>query len=241
MERKMTKPIVTINSLSRMIDKKTVLDCVDGSIEQGDVVALIGENGAGKTTLIETILGFSPPTSGAVRLFQDEPSLSLNDKTKQMIGYVPQQDDLLEFMSVNSYLNSVASFYDHWNKELIESLMTLWKVPANRRVSKLSIGQKQMVSILAALGHEPTLLILDEPVSSLDPSSRRKFLQTLVEIQLNKPISILFSTHIVTDVERVANRLWILKSGQLVLDDSIDNLKEKSDQSVEDLFLEVNQ
>ena len=237
----MTKPIVTINSLSKIIDKNTVLDRLNASIEEGDVIALLGENGAGKTTLIETILGFSFATSGTVQLFEGESSSSLNDQTKQIIGYVPQQDNLLEFMSVKSYLNSVGSFYDHWNKELIESLMILWKVPADKRISKLSIGQKQMVSILSALGHEPKLLILDEPVSSLDPSSRRKFLQTLVEIQLNKPISILFSTHIVTDVERVANRLWILKSGQLLIDDAIDNIKEKSDQSLEDLFLEVNQ
>lgn len=237
----MTNTIVSINNLSKEINKKMVLNQLNATIEQGDVIALLGENGAGKTTLLETLLGFSLPSSGNVSLFMNETSSGLNDETKQLIGYVPQSEDLLEFVSVEIYLNSIAAFYSNWNSELISTLMTSWNISKDSIIGKLSVGQKQMVSILAAIGHEPSLLILDEPVASLDPSSRRKFLQTLIEMQLNKKVTILFSTHIVTDVERVANRLWIMKSGKLVVDDSIDALKEKSDQSLEDLFLEVNQ
>jgi len=224
-----------------MIDNTMVLNQLNATINQGDVIALLGKNGAGKTTLIETMLGFSLPSEGNISLFMNESKPGLNNETKQLIGYVPQKEDLLEFLTVESYLNSIASFYRNWNKDLINSLMISWNIPKDILIGKLSVGQKQVVSILAALGHEPILLILDEPASSLDPSARRDFLQALVEIQLKREISILFSTHIVSDVERVANRIWVMNAGQLIIDDTIDGLKEKSDQPLEDLFLRIDQ
>jgi len=236
----MNTPIVKINNLRKEIDSQSVIDNINASIGHGDVIALLGENGSGKTTLMELLLGFSFPSDGSIELFNNEAATELSNSTKQNIGYVPQQNELFEYMTVESYLNSIAAFYKQWNQTLIESLITLWKIPASKVISKLSVGQKQMVSILAAIGHEPSLLILDEPVSSLDPSSRRKFLQALIEMQLERDVTILFSTHIVSDVERIANRLWVLKSGRLVLDESIDKLKEDADLSLEDLFLELN-
>jgi len=98
-----------------------------------------------------------------------------------------------------------------------------------------------MVSILSAIGHEPSILILDEPVSSLDPLSRRKFLQALIELQISNNSTIIFSTHIVSDVERIANRLWILKDGELVLNQTLDEVKESTSLSLEELFIGINQ
>jgi len=236
----MNTPIVKINNLRKGIDGQSVIDNINASVGRGDVIAMLGENGSGKTTLIELLLGFSFPSEGAIELFSNDSATELSNSAKQNIGYVPQQDELLEYMTVESYLNSIAAFYDQWNRPLIESLITRWKIPKRKIISKFSVGQKQIVSILAAMGHEPSLLILDEPVSSLDPRSRREFLKALIEIQLEREVTIIFSTHIVSDVERIASRLWVLKSGQLVLDESIDNLKETADLSLEDLFLELN-
>ena len=110
-----------------------------------------------------------------------------------------------------------------------QRLAQAWDVPLQRRAMQLSVGQRQKLSILAALGHEPELLILDEPVASLDPLARRQFLQELIDMVSDGSRTILFSTHIVSDLERIASRVWILKDGRLVVDEPLDALKERAE------------
>ena len=220
---------------------KPILNFINAKVAHGDVIALLGANAAGKSTLIETVLGFILPDEGNVIYENSEQAKDLSNQMKQRIGYVPQRDELIEFLTVEDYLKSIAGFYSNWNNDLINSLIVQWRVPREQLISKLSVGQRQMVSILSAIGHEPDILILDEPVSSLDPLSRRKFLKALIELQISNNTTIIFSTHIVSDVERIANRLWILKEGELVLNQAIDQLKEDSDLSLEELFIGINQ
>jgi len=234
----MIKTIVEINSLSKHFNDTLALNNISAVINQGDVVALLGENGAGKSTLMETVLGFSYPSAGQINVFGDNKPVEMSDELKHKIGYVPQTDELLTNMTVKAYLNVIAGFYSDWDAELIERLISEWKLPADKRISNLSNGQRQMVSILSAIGHHPELLVLDEPVASLDPASRRRFLQVLIDSQISDNTTVLFSTHIVSDVERVASRVWLLKEGSLVLDESLDSVKERTKNSLEDLFLE---
>jgi ABC-2 type transport system ATP-binding protein len=129
-------------------------------------------------------------------------------------------------MKGREFLGIISKFYPQWNHELVARLAKEWDVPLGRAARKLSIGQRQKLSILAALGHEPELIVLDEPVASLDPLARRVFLQELIDMVSGGDRTILFSTHIVSDLERIANRVWILKDGELVIDEPLDNLKE---------------
>jgi ABC-2 type transport system ATP-binding protein len=129
-------------------------------------------------------------------------------------------------MTGAQFLELVSRFYSRWNKDLIGRLARDWTVPLDKRAHKLSVGERQKLSILAALGHEPELLVLDEPVASLDPLSRRRFLQELIDMTSGGDRTILFSTHIVADLERIASRVWILKDGQLLVDEPLDSLKE---------------
>jgi len=224
----MTEVILKIESLVKRFGSQTVLNRIDAEVARGDVVGLLGLNGAGKTTLLETALGFAIPNEGSVSLFGQSSSAIADEAIKQRIGFVPQQDELLDTMRGSEFLELIGKFYPRWNASLIERLARDWQVPLSKPPSKMSVGQRQKLSILAALGHEPELIILDEPVASLDPLARRTFLQELIDIVSSGDRTILFSTHIVSDLERIANRVWILKDGALVIDEALDHLKESS-------------
>ncbi len=221
----MTEAVLRLAALAKTFDNKPVLGGISADVHRGEVIGLLGLNGAGKTTLLETALGFSLPSSGTVLVF-GQPGSTMDGATKARIGFVPQRDELLDSLAGGSYLSLIAGFYPRWNHVLVNRLATAWAVPLDVRISKLSVGQRQKLSIISALGHEPDLIILDEPVASLDPVARRQFLQELVDIANAQTRTILFSTHIVSDLERIASRVWLLQAGTLALDASVDDLKE---------------
>jgi len=215
---------VSIRHLHKSFGKQAVLHDISTQVQPGDVVGVIGKNGSGKTTLLETILGFSPLSSGDATIFGED-CRGMSAATKSRIGFVPQQDELLPTLSGRRQLALTGSFYPRWDDALIDRLAREWEVPLDRRVQVLSGGERQKLSTLMALGNRPDLLVLDEPVSSLDPLARRRFLQQLLEIAGDESRAVIFSTHIVSDLERVANRIWIVKDGRLVWDGDLDALK----------------
>jgi ABC-2 type transport system ATP-binding protein len=224
----MTDWIVKLDRLEKHFDAHPVLRGITATVAKGDVVGLLGLNGAGKTTLLETILGFAIPEAGTAALFGQQASAIADERLKHRIGFVPQQDELIETMKGHEFLGLISQFYETWNQDLIDRLARDWDVPLYRPALKLSLGQRQKLSILAALGHEPELIVLDEPVASLDPLARRAFLRELIGIVSAGDRTVLFSTHIVSDLERIASRVWIIRDGELVVDESLDALKESS-------------
>jgi ABC-2 type transport system ATP-binding protein len=222
----MPEVILRLDGLVKRFDTLTVLKGITADVRRGDVVGLLGLNGAGKTTLLETALGFAIPDGGSVTLFGESSSAIADERIKHRIGFVPQQDELIETMKGKEFLNLVGQFYTRWNDDLIDRLARDSQVPMNRLIGKLSVGQRQKLSILGALGHEPELIVLDEPVASLDPMARRAFLRELIDMVSSGARTILFSTHIVSDLERIASRVWILKDGHLAVDEALDRLKD---------------
>jgi ABC-2 type transport system ATP-binding protein len=221
----MNSPVVQARNLCKSIRGRTILDHLDCSAAAGDIVGVLGKNGAGKTTLLETLLGFGPASSGSARLFGAD-SLSMPAAIRARIGFVPQQDELVDLLSGEQQLNLVASFHNPWDRTLVQRLVRDWSIPVQRRVQGWSVGERQKLSTLLALGHCPDLLVLDEPVASLDPVARRQFLQEIIDIAAGGERTVLFSTHIVSDLERVANTVWILKEGRLIWQGPLDALKE---------------
>jgi ABC-2 type transport system ATP-binding protein len=221
----MSVPYAVAHHLGKSFARKRVLDDVSFAVEPGDVVGVLGKNGAGKTTLLELMLGFTPASAGSVQLFGHE-SFRLPSAAKTRVGFVPQTDELVDQLTAADQIGVIASFYSHWDDELITRLSRSWEVDLRERIKGMSIGQRQKLSILLALGHRPDLLILDEPVASLDPIARRQFLEQIVEVTADGRRSVVFSSHIVSDVERLANKIWIIKDHRMYWQGDFDSLKE---------------
>ncbi len=221
----MSEFVLTLTNVCKSFDSKRVLDQVSLAIPPGSVVGLLGKNGTGKTTLIKCALGLLKPQSGRIHVF-GEPAWTLSDAAKARIGYVPQTPALYPWMRVRQIVDYQASFYPHWNDELIDGLLAEWNLDPSEKVGPLSVGQQQKLSILLAIGHEPDFLVLDEPAAALDPEARRNFIRTVLDL-VGKGRTVLFSTHITSDLERIANRIVILERGCVAIDEELDRLKER--------------
>lgn len=219
-----TAPAVAVENLSLTYGDKQVLRNLSWQLQTGAVVGLLGRNGSGKTSLLEAMLGLRE-AGGNVRLF-GQPVDTLDDSVRERIGYVPQQSNLFEWMTPAQLLAYFKSFYPRWNDAKVDGLLTQWSIDRRLPIGKLSVGQQQRLSIIRALGHEPELLILDEPVASLDPAGRREFLQELVGQVSDRGTTIVFSTHILSDLERVAFDVAFLSAGRIVLQAPLDELME---------------
>jgi ABC-2 type transport system ATP-binding protein len=218
-------PSVDVEHLHLAYGAKAVLDDLSWTLAPGQVVGLLGRNGAGKTSLLEALLNLREPTRGQVRLF-GQPSHALDNVARARIGYAPQQSNLFEWMTPLQLLAYFKSFYPRWNDDKVNALLTRWAIDRHQPIGLLSGGEQQRLSIIRALGHEPDLLVLDEPVASLDPAGRRDFLQELVEQVIVRGTTVIFSTHILSDLERVAFHVGFLSAGRIVLQAPLDELME---------------
>ncbi|MBN1909502.1 MAG: ABC transporter ATP-binding protein [Pirellulales bacterium] len=235
----MSDPAIELSGITKCYDGKAVLAGLDLSVPKGSVVGLLGTNGAGKTTLIKCALGLIRPQGGKARLL-DEDAWTLSAEAKTRLGYVPQVVNLYSWMKVHHLIDYTAAFYPNWNHSLVARLTKEWAIPLDDRVGPLSVGQAQKVAILLALGHEPELLVLDEPAASLDPLARRQFLQMIIDLAEPGRRTVLFSTHITSDLERVADRVAILKSGRIAWHGLLEDLKSQTHLNLEESFLEMH-
>jgi ABC-2 type transport system ATP-binding protein len=222
----MNNPVLRLEQLGKSFGPKEVLRGIDLEMPSGGVLGLLGANGSGKTTLIKCALGLLRPTSGRAMIF-GESAWDLSADAKARLGYVAQEVTSYPWMRVRQVIAYTAAFYPNWDQSFVDELCRRWHVPLEDRIGSLSTGQLQTVGIVLALGHRPELLILDEPVASLDPSARRQFLRTILELLEDEQHTILFSTHITSDLERVAQRVAIMDEGRLRFMGELDELKER--------------
>jgi len=221
----MNDPYICARQLSKSFDRHGVLSGICAEVRAGDVIGLLGANGAGKTTLIEVLLGLSPPNAGSALLFGAD-AIRAPASSKARIGYVPQSDELVGMLSGRQYLDLISSFYPAWDATLTASLVEQWHVDLGKSIAACSTGERQKIAIICALAHRPDLLVLDEPVASLDAVARRQFLQQILQVAADERRAVLFSSHIVSDVERLATIIWILKDRELLWQGDLDTLKE---------------
>ena len=208
-----------------------VLAGVDLEVASGTIVGLLGVNGSGKSTLLKTLVGLLRADAGEVRVFGADP-WSMTAETKHRIGYVPQEVRVAPWMTVAEVVRYTAAFYaTAWDHAWAEELIDRFRLSRTDRAGTLSGGQTQKLGLVLALGHRPELLLLDEPVAALDPVARRELLATLVQLadetaNSHHSQTVLFSTHITADLERVATHVALLKQGRVTMFEEIDQIKE---------------
>lgn len=219
--------IVDLQNVTLAYGKLAVLKGLEWQLAPGQVFGLLGRNGAGKTSLLEALLGLRDIQGGTVRLF-GEPIGALSDANRARIGYVPQSSDLFKGFTGEQLLAYFKSFYPRWNDAKVSSLLQRWDIPRDQVIARLSGGQQQRLSIIRALAHEPDLLVLDEPVAGLDPAGRREFLRELVDQVLDRGTTVVLSTHILSDLERVAFNVAFLRDGRISVQGPLDDLLEST-------------
>lgn len=206
---------------------KTVLDQIDLTLPAGAVVGLVGRNGAGKSSLMRCLVGLTVPSSGHSALLGC-PSLKLDDPTRERLGFVAQTPDLFDTMPVWQHIEFVGRAYQRWTPERATALAAMLHLPLSGKAGDLSVGDQQKLSVLLALAHDPDLVLMDEPVASLDPLARRDFLRVLFagRVEADQPRTVLISSHLLGDLERVISHVVFLREGHVQLVDEWDALGE---------------
>ena len=212
----MSEVLVEIDRLSRRFGRKLALDNVSLRIERGCVFGLVGENGAGKTTLIKHILGMLKATYGSVHVFQRDP---VRDPVGVLgrIGYLSEDRDLPDWMTVSQLMRYNRAFFPGWDEEFANQLRDQFELDPQQQIRRLSRGQRAHAGLLIALAHRPDLLILDEPSSGLDPVVRNDILTAIIRTVADEGRTVLFSSHLLDEVERVADSVAILHRGRVAL------------------------
>jgi ABC-2 type transport system ATP-binding protein len=219
-------PIIELSKVSKWFGRTKALDNVDFAVRPGRIIGLLGANGAGKSTLLRTIIGLYLPDEGSVATFGC-PAKDLGPRELARIGYVHQEGELLNWMTVSQLVRYVSAYYPSWNQDLEQRYIIDFGVNTGARVGSLSPGERQKVAILIAIGFEPELLILDEPASALDPIARARFLDLLLELIQSEGRTIIISSHILSDVEKVIDHVVIMDRGRIIRDSSFDDLREE--------------
>jgi len=218
-------PVIEIRKLSRTFGAMKALDDISLSVSRGGVFGLIGGNGAGKTTLIKHILGMLKAQYGHVRVFGLDP-VDNPVGTLGRIGYLSEDRDLPDWMTVRELMNYTQAFFPSWDENYAEQLREMFDLAPDAKIKSLSRGQRARAGLLAALAHRPELLVLDEPSSGLDPIVRRDILGAIIRTIADEGRTVLFSSHLLDEVERVADQVTIIHKGRILLTSTMDQIKD---------------
>ncbi len=233
----MSESVINVSGLTRRFGAKTALASVNLSLPHGAVYGLVGANGAGKTTLIKHILGLLRAESGSVRIFGLDP-VADPVAVLSRIGYLSEDNDIPGWMRVDELIRYTRAFYPAWDDGYAEELRLAFALDPTAKIRDLSKGQKARAGLLIALAYRPELLVLDEPSSGLDPIVRRDILGAVLRTIADEGRTVLFSSHLLEEVEQVADHVTMIKQGAIVMSATLDEIK-KSHQgmSLDEIFV----
>jgi ABC-2 type transport system ATP-binding protein len=217
---------IRTDKLTKRYGKTLATNALDLSVRRGTTFGLLGPNGAGKSSAIRMLMGLSEIDDGSATIL----GYDVEDRSpelRQRVGYVPELHFIYRWMTVGEVIQFVSALYARWDTTLAEDLLTKFELPKAKKVKALSKGMVAKLGLLVALAHRPELLVLDEPTSGLDPIIREDFLESVLQSDSQGNRSVLFSSHHVDDVERVADDVGIMVDGELVLCDSVDAIRDK--------------
>jgi ABC-2 type transport system ATP-binding protein len=217
--------VVEVRGVTRQFGAKRALDHVSLAVPRGTVFGLVGANGAGKTTLIKHMLGLLKAQAGSVRVFGLDP-VQEPVKVLSRVGYLSEESDLPGWMRVDELMRYMRAFYPTWDEAYAQELRRQFALDPATKVKNLSKGQRARAGLVVALAYRPELLLLDEPSSGLDPIVRRDILGAIVRTIADEGRTVLFSSHLLEEVERVSDRVAMLKEGRVVFAAELDTIKQ---------------
>ena len=220
-----TDAVIQVQNLTRDFGAKRALADVSLLVPRGSVFGLVGANGAGKTTLIKHLLGLLKAQTGEVRVLDLNP---VNDPVGVLsrIGYLSEENDIPTWMRVSELIRYVRAFYPGWSSKYEQELCQSFELDTHARIRNLSKGQRARVGLLVALAYRPELLLLDEPSSGLDPIVRRDILSAIIQTIADEGRTVLFSSHLLREVEQVSDHVAMLSEGRLVMTGPLDGIRE---------------
>jgi ABC-2 type transport system ATP-binding protein len=214
---------IELAGATKRFGRQTAVDSLTLQIPTGRTFGFIGPNGAGKTTTIRMLMGILPMTAGRARVLGIDPATDAV-QLKRVVGYVPEQHFIYRTMRVRDVLAFCRPFYPTWNDRLCADLVGRFGIDAGKKVKHLSKGALAKLALVLALAHEPGVLILDEPMLGLDPLARDEFLDGVVRSLCDRPRTVLFSSHMLSDVQRMADMIGIIHEGRLLVSCATDEL-----------------
>ncbi len=219
------QPVIELDNVCKRYGSLEVLTGLTLQVNRGEVYGFLGRNGAGKSTAIRMMMGITKVSSGSIHLFGN--SIAHNFVgARQRIGYVAQEQHFYPWMTPKQLAKFVRGFYPKWNQQRYESLVTLFELPMTRKIGNFSGGMKAKMALTMALATQPECLILDEPTAGMDPVARREFLDLVSEEARRVDATILFSTHLIDDIEAIADRIGIVESGKTVYEGGLKPLSD---------------
>ena len=230
----MSEHILKCTGLTKCYGNKPALTNVNLELERGKIIGLLGPNGSGKTTLIKLANGLLTPEDGEILIDGKE----IGVETKKIVSYLPDKTYLDESMKVKALLQMFADFYEDFNMENAAQMIEKLGIDMNAKLKTLSKGNKEKVQLILVMSRRAELYLLDEPIGGVDPATRDYILDSIIR-NYNENASVVISTHLISDVEKVLDEVIFIKNGEIVLHDSVDNIREREGKSVDEYFREV--
>ena len=225
---------IEISNITKKFGDLTALDDVTVSLEQGQIVGLLGPNGSGKTTLIKILNGLLQPTAGSVTINGSAPGVD----TKRVVAYLPDRNALPDYMTASQLMDIYEDFFEDFDRMKAEAMVDDLGINRSQTMKKMSKGTKEKLQLCLVMARQAEVYLLDEPIGGVDPATRDYILRTIIS-NYNENAVVLISTHLISDVESVLDDVVFIKEGRVVLHKAADAIREEKGESVDKLFREV--
>ena len=226
--------VLECKNLTKQYGHVTALEDVSFSIEPGRIVGLLGPNGSGKTTLIKLANGLLTPTSGELTICNADPG----KETHAIVSYLPERTSIPLWMTASQLLDFYQDFYKDFRRDAAEEMLAHLNIPVKQRIKQMSKGTREKVQLIMVMSRAAKLYLLDEPIGGVDPATRDYILSTIIG-NYNPEAAVVISTHLIADVEKVLDEVIFINQGHVVLQSSVDEIREEKGMSVDALFREV--
>ncbi|WP_010244977.1 ABC transporter ATP-binding protein [Acetivibrio cellulolyticus] len=226
--------LLTCKNLSKSFGMKKAIDNISLDINKGKFIGLLGPNGSGKSTFIKLCNNLLTPTSGELLIGGFKPGV----ETKKIVSYLPERTYLNDWMKVSQIIDFFKDFYEDFNSEKAYDMLKRLNINPNDKLKTMSKGTKEKVQLILVMSREAQLYLLDEPIGGVDPAARDYILDTIIS-NYNENATVILSTHLISDIEKVLDEVIFIKEGKIVLTKTVDEIRDESGKSIDALFREV--